>query len=153
MGTRYDGGLNRYVYSDSAVPVLLSLRTRVTLAQLNAGITLLPALTNFSYRLKSVAMIAVGGAAAGGTSANVIGTRAASPVQLIVAAVARLTQSLMAVCGTPFATAGAETLTTLADGASWAALDVNTPITCITVGSAMTTLTNLDVLLDFFIDG
>lgn len=146
MGTRYDSGLNRYVYSDSAVPIRLSVRTRVTLAQLNAGITLLPALANFSYRLVDVWMIAVGGAATTGTSVNVIGTRSASPVQLVVAAVAALTQSALL-------RAGAANAVILADGASFSALDVNTGITCITVGSAMTTLTNLDVTLDFFIDG
>ena len=31
--------------------------------------------------------------------------------------------------------------------------DVNTPITVITVGAAMTVLTNLDVVLTFAIDG
>ena len=153
MPTRFDGGLNRYVYSDSAVPIRLSVRTRVTLAQLNAGLTLLPALPGFSYRLFDIAMVAIGGAATTGTSVNVIGTRAAAPVQLAVVAIARLVQSVYLRCGTPFATAGAESITTLADGASWAALDVNAPITVITVGSAMTVMTNIDVTLDFTIDG
>lgn len=153
MPTRYDGGLNRNIYPDSQLPISYSLRTRVTLAQLNAGLTLLAAIPGFAYRLIDCALIAIGGAATTGTSVNVIGTRAASPVQLIVAAVARLTQSTRLRTGTPFATAGAESLTTLADGASFTALDVNTPITVITVGSAMTVMTNLDVDLTFAIEG
>ena len=153
MPTRYDGGLNRNIYPDSQLPISYSLRTRVTLAQLNAGFTLLAAIAGFNYRLINCMLIAIGGNATTGTSVNVIGTRAASPVQLIVAAVARLTQSVRLVTGTPFATAGAESLTTLADGASFTALDVNTPITVITVGSAMTVMTNLDVDLTFAIEG
>ena len=147
---RTDGG---FVQTGGAIPALLSLLTRVTLAQLNAGFTLLPALPGFNYRLVDCTLTAIGGAATTGTSVNVIGTRAAAPVQLIVAAVARLTQSLRARTGTPFATAGAESLTTLADGASFTSLDVNTPITVITVGSAMTVMTNLDVQLQYVIEG
>jgi len=153
MPARADSGLNRNIYQDAALPIGYSLRTRVTLAQLNAGLTLLAAIPAFSYRLIDCALIAIGGAATTGTSVNVIGTRAAAPVQLIVAAVARLVQSVCLRVGTPFATAGAESLTTLADGASFTALDVNTPITVITVGSAMTVMTNLDVVLTFAIDG
>ena len=98
------------------------------------------------------AMIAVGGAATSGTSVNVIGTRAAAPVQLFVAAIARLTQSVRLRTGTPFATAGAESITTLADGASFTPLDVNTAITVITVGSAMTVMTNIDIDLTFAVE-
>lgn len=152
MAVRYDGGLNRTIYQDAALPVLLTQRTRVTLAQLNAGFTLLAAIPGFKYRLINCMLTAIGGAATTGTSVNVIGTRAAAPVQLIVAAVARLVQSVRNVTGTPFATAGAESLTTLADGASFTPLDVNTGITVITVGSAMTVMTNLDVDLAFAIE-
>jgi hypothetical protein len=154
MAARVDGGNQRAgVYQDALPPTVYSLRTRVTLAQLNAGFTLLAALAGYNYRLIDCMLTAIGGAATTGTSVNIIGTRAAAPVQLIVAAVARLTQSLRTRTGTPFATAGAESLTTLADGASFTALDVNTPITVITVGTAMTVLTNLDVDLSFAIEG
>ena len=146
MPARADSGLNRNVYPDSALPLPYSLRTRVTLAQLNAGFTLLAAIAAFSYRLIDVTLTAIGGAATTGTSVNVIGTRAAAPVQLLVAAVAALTQSALV-------RAGAANAVILADGASFAALDVNTPITVITVGAAMTVLTNLDVVLTFAIDG
>lgn len=152
MPTRYDGGLNRFIYQDSALPVLLTQRTRVTLAQLNAGFTLLAAIAGFKYRLIDARLTAIGGNATTGTSVNIIGTRAAGAVQLIVAAVARLVQSVRNVTGTPFATAGAEALVTLADGASFTPLDVNTGITIITVGSAMTVMTNIDVDLSFAIE-
>jgi hypothetical protein len=153
MPARADSGLNRNVNGDTALPLPYTLRTRVTVAQLNAGLTLLAAIPGFAYRMIDCSLIAIGGAATTATSVNVIGTRAAAPVQLFVAAIARLVQSVRLVTGTPFATAGAEAITTLADGASFTALDVNTPITVITVGSAMTVLTNLDVVLTFAIDG
>jgi hypothetical protein len=142
---RYDGGLNRYVHQDSAVPVLLELRTRVTLAQLNAGLTLLPAIPGYRYRLVDADLTSVGGAATAGTSVNLIGTRAAGAVQLLVAAVAALAQSVLAKIG-------AANMVILADGASFTQLDANTAITVITVGSAMTTLTHIDVKLKYVIE-
>jgi hypothetical protein len=145
MGLRYDGGLNRSIYQDTAIPVALSLRTRVTLAQLNAGLTLLPALVGLKYRIIDMKLIAVGGAATTGTSVNVIGTRAAAAVQLLVAAVAALTQSALL-------RAGAANAVILADGASFTQLDANTAITVITVGTAMTVMTAIDVDLTFAIE-
>ena len=147
MAARVDGGIQRSgVQTDQLAPVAYSLRTRVTLAQLNAGLTLLAAIPGFAYRLIDATLIAIGGAATTGTSVNLIGTRAAAPVQLLVAAVAALTQSALV-------RIGAANAVILADGASFTALDVNTPITVITVGAAMTVLTNLDVVLTFAIDG
>jgi len=145
MTVRYDGGLNRNVFQDSAVPVALTQRTRVTLAQLNAGYTLLAAIPGFKYRLIDCKLIAVGGAATTGTSVNIIGTRAAAAVQLLVAAVAALTQSALV-------RIGAANAVILADGASFTQLDVNTPVTIITVGTAMTVMTNIDVDLTFAVE-
>jgi hypothetical protein len=154
MAARVDGGIQRSgVFPDQVAPVAFSQRTRVTLAQLNAGFTLLAALPGFAYRLIDLMLIAVGGAATTGTSVNVIGTRAAGAVQLGVAAIAGLTQSTILRLGSPFATAGTASIVALADGASFTALDVNTPVTVITVGAAMTVMTNLDVVLTFAIDG
>lgn len=149
---RYDGGLNRSIYQDTAVPVLLNLRTRVTLAQLNAGYTLLPAIPGYKYAMRDCKMIAIGGAATTGTSVNVIGTRAAAPVQLFVAAVAGLTQSTVLRAGSPFATAGTASIVCLADGASFTDLDANTAVTVITVGTAMTVMTNIDVELSYVVN-
>lgn len=120
-------------------------RTRVTVAQLNAGFTLLPALPGVKWRLLDAVMIAVGGNATTGTSANIIGTRAGSAVQLLAAAVAALTQSAVL-------RAGAANMVVLADGASFTPLDANTPVTVKTVGSAMTVMTNLDVTLTYVAD-
>ncbi len=140
--TRYDAGENRFVREDSLQGSERTLRTRVTLAQLNAGLILLPAVAGFIYSLIDATLIAVGGAAAVGTSVNIIGTRAAAPVQLVVVAIAALTQSAVV-------RAGAANAAVLADGASFAPLDVNTGISVITVGTPMTTLTNLDVVLEY----
>lgn len=153
MAARIDGGDQRSGVNTDAFSQTYTLRTRVTLAQLNAGFTLLAALPGFAYRLIDLMLTAIGGAATTGTSINVIGTRAAGAVQLGVAAIAGLTQSTILRLGTPFATAGTASIVVLADGASLTALDVNTPITVITVGSAMTVMTNVDVALTFAIDG
>jgi hypothetical protein len=120
-------------------------RTRVTVAQLNAGFTLLPALPGVRWRLLDAMMNAVGGNATTGTSANIIGTRAGAAIQLLAAAVAALTQSALL-------RAGATNATVLADGASFTALDPNTPVTAKTVGSAMTVMTHLDVTLTYVAD-
>jgi len=142
--SRYDATENRYVREDTLALTERTLRTRVTLAQLNAGFTLLPAVPGFIYSLIDAMLIAVGGAATTGTSVNIIGTRAAAPVQLVVVAIAALTQSAAV-------RAGATNAVILADGASFTPLDVNTPITVITVGSAMTVMTNIDVTLEYVI--
>lgn len=125
--------------------VTKSQRTRVTLAQMNAGFTLLPALPGVKWRLVDATIIAIGGNAAVGTSVNIIGTRAGSAVQLLVAAIAALTRSAVVRMG------GANA-TVLADGASHTQLDANTPITVITVGTAMTTSTAFDVILTYVAD-
>ena len=144
VSARYDATENRFVTEDSLRASMRFLRQRVTLAQLNAGFTLLPAVPGYLYSLVDCKLIAIGGAATTGTSVNVIGTRAAAPVQLLVAAVAALTQSALV-------RMGAANAVILADGASFTPLDVNTAITVITVGSAMTVMTNLDVVLDYSI--
>lgn len=142
LQSRYDATENRFVREDTLSGSERTLRTRVTLAQLNAGFTLLPAVPGFIYALIDAVLIAVGGAATTGTSVNIIGTRAAAPVQLVVVAIAALTQSAVV-------RAGAANAVVLADGASFTPLDVNTPITIITVGSAMTVMTNIDVTLEY----
>ncbi len=122
-----------------------SQRTRVTLAQMNAGLTLLPAVPGVRWRLNDATVIAIGGNAAVGTSVNIIGTRAGSAVQLLVAAIAALTRSAIV-------RLGAANAVVLADGASQTQLDANTAVTCITVGTAMTTSTAFDILLNYVAD-
>lgn len=120
-------------------------RTRVTLAQINAGFTLLPAVPGVKWRLIDASVIAVGGNAAVGTSVNIVGTRSGAAVQLLVGAIAALTRSAIA-------RMGAANMTVLADGASFTALDANTAVTCTTVGTAMTTSTAFDVSLTYVAD-
>ena len=75
----------------SRLGMVISKRTRFTLAQVNAGATVVAAVAGMAYRIVDVTLIAVGGAAAGGTSVDIIGTRSAATVRPIVAAVAALT--------------------------------------------------------------
>jgi hypothetical protein len=129
--------------------VAKAFRTRYTLVQLNAGQTLLPALPGVKWRLLGGALIAVGGAATAATSVNFAATQAAAAVQLWVVTIAALTRSTMVSIGV---TPAAGSSTILADGASFGQCDNNTAITLANVGSAMTTLTSIDVFVDYVAD-
>jgi hypothetical protein len=118
------------------------LRTRATIAQINAGLELLPALAGYAYRMIDMAMIAVGGAAATATSVDINATRAAGAIKLLVVAVAALTQSAIV-------RAGAANAVILADGASFTACDANTAITLGKAGSSLATATHVDVILTY----
>lgn len=125
--------------------VVKHLRTRVTTAQVNAGFTLLPALTGLKYRLVDAAMIAIGGNAGGTTGVRLRATQT-TEVTLFDAKVAGLTQHTLLRIGT--ATNGL----ILNAGASFVANDANTPITVIKDGSDLTTATHIDVLLSYTIE-
>jgi hypothetical protein len=120
------------------------LRQRVALADINAGLTLLPALALWKYRMVDCAMIAVGGAAAASTTIDILATQTTS-VKLLAVAVAALTRSAVV-------RAGAANAVVLADGASFVANDVNTAITIGKTGSDMTTATHIDVILSYAIE-
>lgn len=120
------------------------LRVRATTAQVNAGLTLLPAIAGYRYRLVDVALIAIGGNAAGATSVDVRATQSASGVNLLAAAVAGLTQNTLL-------RAGATNAAILAGGVSFVANDANTAITLNATGT-LTTATNVDVLLSYAIE-
>lgn len=124
-------------------------RTRFSLVQLNAGQTLLPALPGVRWRGLAYSFIAVGGAATAATSVNIAATQAAAAAQLWVVTIAALTRSAQIFSGVAPA-AGAQTI--LADGASYAQCDANTAVTLANVGSAMTTLTFIDVFVDYVAD-
>lgn len=121
------------------------LRARTTIANVNAGATLLPALPGYKYRIHDIAMIAIGGAVGAATTIDVLGTQSTSSVKLFAGAIANLTQSAVLRAG---ATGG----TVLADGASFVACDVNTAITIGKTGSTATTATHVDVLLTYSIE-
>ncbi|HTE48255.1 MAG TPA: hypothetical protein VK636_23620 [Gemmatimonadaceae bacterium] len=122
-----------------------NIRVRATIAQVNAGLTLLPAVPGFKYRMISARAIAVGGAAGAVTTVDVIGTQAASPAKLAAFAQASLTQSTVL-------TAGGAGAAVLADGASFVQNDVNTAITLGKTGASVTTATAIDILLSYALE-
>lgn len=123
-----------------------TLRRRCTVAEVNAGVTLLAAPgAGFAYRITDAAMIAVGGAVTGSTDVRILGTRAAGSVALMVAAVAALTQSALL-------RIGAANAVILADGASFTVLDANTAITVGKTGGSAATATHVDVIVRYQVD-
>lgn len=118
------------------------IRKRFTIAQINAGATLLAAEANVKYRMVDAAMIAVGGAAAAATTIDILAMQSESSVKLVANAVAGLTQNTLL-------RAGATNSAILAAGVSFVANDVNTAITVGKTGSDVTTATHIDVLLTY----
>lgn len=137
---------NDIVYSVNDVNkgVQMSLRQRVVLADVNAGLTLLPAIPGFGYRMIDASAIAVGGAAAGATTVDILGTLTTSR-KLLAIAIAALTQSAVV-------KAGAANATVLADGASFTRNDINTAVTIGVTGSALTGPTSVDVFLEYVVE-
>ena len=121
------------------------VRRRCTIAEINAGVTLLPALVGFRYRLVDGAAIAVGGNVGGATGVDVMGTLTTGR-KLVAFKTAGLTQSTLLRAGT--ATNGV----LLADGASLVANDADTAITVVKDGSDLTTASHVDILLSYCID-
>lgn len=142
---RYDATTNQMVRSDDQTDLQV-VRTRFTVAQINAGATLLPAVPGFAYRVIDLDLIAIGGAVTGATDVRVLGTRAAGSVALLVAAVAALTQSALL-------RAGAANAVLLADGASFTALDANTAVTVGKTGGSAATATHVDVCVRYVLEG
>ena len=122
--------------------MVMCKRSRFTVAEVNAGATLLSAVPGMAYRMVDVIAIAVGGAAGAVTTVDVLGTQSASSVKLAAFAQANLTQNTAlrpAVAG----------CTVLAAGASFVANDVNTAITVNITGSAITTATHIDFIFSY----
>lgn len=122
-----------------------NVRTRFTIAQINAGATLLSAIAGHKYRITDMKMIAVGGAATAATTVDILGTQSTSSVKLLAVAVAALTQSAVV-------RAGATNASVLADGASFVACDTNTAVTVAKTGSSVATATHIDVIVDYVIE-
>lgn len=120
-------------------------RERFTVAQINAGATLLSAVPNYKYRITDMTLIAVGGAATVATAVTILGTRAAASVALLTAAIAALTQSAIL-------RAGAANAVVLADGASHTDLDVNTAITVGKTGGTLAGATHIDVIVTYVLE-
>lgn len=121
-----------------------TVRTRSTIAQVNAGATLLAAVAGYKYRIVRASALAVGGAAAAVTTVDILGTQTSS-VKLAAFAQASLTQSTLLVAGDTGAAI-------LADGASFVACDANTAITIGKTGSSVTTATHIDTEISYVLE-
>lgn len=122
------------------------LRQRVTIAQVNAGLTLVSAPgLGYALRLVSASMVAIGGAAGGATTVDILATLSSASRKLVANAIAGLTQSARL-------RDGSTNSTILADGASYTQNDENTAITIGKTGGALTTATHIDVLLEYVVD-
>lgn len=130
---------------DSGEQVVIPVRRRISIADINAGVNLLPALPGRRYRLIDCAMISIGGAAGAATSVDLRATQSASVVNLVANAVAGLTQNTLL-------RAGATNSAILAGGLSFVANDVNTPVTVARTGSNVTTATHVDVIATFAVE-
>jgi len=119
-------------------------RQRFTIAEVNAGATLLPAVAGKSYRMVRCTAIAIGNSVAAVTTVDVIGTLSTAR-KLVAYAQASLTQSTELKDGDTGSTI-------LADGASYTANDANTAITVGKTGSNVTTATHIDVNFSYTLD-
>lgn len=123
----------------------LSIRRRFTIAEINAGATLLIAFAGFKIRLVDAKMIAIGGAVGATTTVDILATQGGSSVKLLAVAIAALTQSAVV-------RMGAANATVLADGASFVSNDAGTGITVGKTGATATTATHVDVIADFVLE-
>jgi len=122
-----------------------SIRVRATIAEANAGLTLLAAIPGYKYRLNNATMIAIGGNVATVTTLDILGTQATTEVKLVAFAQAQLLRSVVLRPGITGAAV-------LADGASFAACDENKPIRLLKTGTDAATATHVDVILDYTIE-
>lgn len=119
----------------------LSVYHRVTAAEVNAGHTLVTPPSEMKVRLIDCALIAIGGAAAGATSVDILD----GATKLVECAVAGLTQSALL-------RAGATNADVLADGASFVVLDADDRITIGKTGGDLITATHIDVILTYALE-
>ena len=120
------------------------IRTRFTIAEINAGATLLAARAGKKIRMVDVQAIAIGGAVGAVTTVDVIGTQTTAK-KLAAFGQAELLQSAVlrpGIAGT----------TVLADGASFIANDVNTAITVGKTGATATTATHIDIQFSYVVE-
>jgi len=138
-------GTNRALVDGSGNPITRTLRTRATVAQVNAGLTLLPAIAGLKYRLIDCTLIAIGGNAGTSTAVVILATQSAGAATLISALIAALTQSAVVKPNTA-------NVSVLADGASFIQNDANTAITIGKTGGTLVTCTHVDVILTYAIE-
>lgn len=121
------------------------VRKRCTIAEVNAGVSLLALLTGFKVRMVTASAIAIGGTVGTLTTVDILATQGASSVKLVAFAQASLTRSTVL-------TAGGSGAAVLADGASFVANDVSTAITVGKTGGTGDTATHVDVLFTYVLE-
>lgn len=131
-GTRITGGIVQYI------------RTRFTIAQVNAGATLLAAVTGYKYKMVQCSAISIGGAASAVTTVDVIGTQSTAVI-LVAFGQAALTENTELRAGD---TGGV----ILAAGASFVANDAATAITVGKTGSDVATATHIDIMFSYVLE-
>ena len=134
-----------YLNGHSLAGRQLTMRKRLTIAQVNAGATLVPAMPGVKLRMVDASAIAVGGAVGAVTTVDILATQAASSVKLVAFAQASMTQNTQL-------RSGASGAAILAGGVSYAQNDVSTAITIGKTGSDITTATHVDVLLTYSLE-
>lgn len=122
-----------------------SLRKRFTIAQVNSGASLVPAVPGRALRMVAASAIAVGGAVGATTTVDILGTQSASSVKLAAFAQASLTQNTEL-------KAGGSGAAILAAGASYAACDAGAAITVGKTSSDITTATHIDFLITYSVE-
>lgn len=121
-----------------------NIRKRFTIAEVNAGATIVPAITGYGIRMVDGTATAVGGAVTSVTTVDILGTISTAR-KLAAFAQASLTQSTML-------RVGASGAAILADGASFTKNDVSTAITVGVTGSAITVATHVDISFSFVVE-
>lgn len=134
------------LYKDQAGgSMVLSRRVRFTIAQVNAGATILALQSGYKYRLLDANMIAIGGAVATCTTVDILSTQSTSSAKLVANAVAALTEGALL-------RAGASNSTILAAGASFIQNDVSKAVTIGKTGSDCATATHVDVIITYAVE-
>jgi len=126
-------------------PVVLNHRSRVTVAQINAGHELMPAVAGRTYRIIDVVAIAYGGAVGTTTTVDILGTQSSGSVKLFTFAQAQLTQSATL-------TIDSTGVVVTADGASFTACDAATAITVGKTGGDADTATGVDFIITYVLE-
>jgi hypothetical protein len=113
-------------------------RERFTIAQVNAGAVILPAVPGYRYQLVDLIMSAIGGAAGGATTVDVNAVKSGVTSALMSAAIATLTSGALVRLAT--ANAGST---------SFIENDINTAISIGKTGAALTTATHVDIIISY----
>jgi hypothetical protein len=121
--------------------VAITKRLRTSIAQLNAGVVLLPAVASMKYRLVDVTAIAYGATCLGATTVTLLGNQG-GVVTLVSYPIATLIQSAVLKPDTA-------TVAVLPDGASFVANTANTSFSAGKTGGNVTTCTGVDFSLTY----